>query len=171
MAYTHSFPDLLLQMKTCFDHHFFTTKQQQMFLNPNRLFIYSLSFFFFRNELPKLATEGEFVAKVEVLAALVTVLVASLSPATKNFGFRWKLIIGLPETFVHQFVLRENQPSWSTTFWLMFLQVQSSACYCRTISSLGDNLFIKPTTSFLVSNNFKTYTSVTFHSISCCCSR
>jgi len=83
MAYTHSFPDLLLQMKTCFDRHSFPTKQLQMFLNPNRLFIYSLSFFFFfRNELPKLATEGDF------LVALVTVLVATLSPATKNFGFR-----------------------------------------------------------------------------------
>ena len=81
MVDTHSFLDLLLQMKICFDLHFFAAKQPQMFLNLNCLFIYL--FIFVRNELAKWMTKGKFlVAKVEVLVALVTVLVTILSPET-----------------------------------------------------------------------------------------
>ena len=86
MANTFSFPDLLTQIKIIFDPHFFATKQLQMFPNQNHLLIYSL--FFFINELAKLVTKGKcLVTKVEVSVTLATVLVAILSPATKNFGF------------------------------------------------------------------------------------
>ena len=45
MADTHSFPDLLLQMKVCFDQHFFFCGKATAVVSYLELFIYHFTFF------------------------------------------------------------------------------------------------------------------------------
>ena len=88
-----------------FDPHFFAAKKCHMFLNLNCLFIDS---HFLRNELASWRLKQNFlVAKVDILVALATKLVAVFSPGiVMTWAFR--------KTDIH--------------FWLTFVQVLCSMC-------------------------------------------